>query len=49
MGAVSYPDDGLRYEDGNFVYYPHLDVNGVHAALLDPHSNYGKPDVKWVD
>lgn len=44
LGTVEYPDDGIRrHEDGTFWYYPDLDVNGVHGALLDPTSNYGKP------
>jgi hypothetical protein len=43
LGTVQFPDDGIRYENGQFYYYPELDVNGVHAALLDPLSNYGKP------
>ena len=45
MGYVEYPDDGLRWHDGGLWYHPEFDVNGVHAALLDPHSNYGKPSV----
>jgi hypothetical protein len=43
LGTVEHPDDGLRFEDGRCVYYPELDVNGIHAALLDPAANYGKP------
>jgi hypothetical protein len=43
LGVVEYPDDGIRYIDGQFYYYAEFDVNGVHKALLDPASNYGKP------
>jgi hypothetical protein len=43
IGAVEYPDDGIRvHEDGTFWYHPEFDVNGVHQALLDPSSGYGK-------
>jgi hypothetical protein len=44
LGTVEYPDDGIRiHEDGTFWYHPELDVNGIHRALLDPASCYGKP------
>ena len=42
-GFVAGDGSEPRYDGESLVYYPHLDVNGVHAALLDPASGYGKP------